>query len=634
MEVLTAFIFLSIFAFTHDTQARSLLQVCSSSCGDQNISYPFRLKGDPASCGDPDYELSCSNNKTIMEYYSGKFYVKKISYENRTLNIVDVNLANGTCNLPYRSVLPSEVGNDIRYKGMAFKTYASFMNCSKIIRDPAYKKLPCLGGGTSDVYVIYDSYMLSNLPVGCKFISMTPIAHGNVNNPSYEAILKLLKSGFDLGWSVECRDCLLQNYTCQISEYALPFNYQCSNYESLVSIVLTIVFSLLGNFFIVISLIARFILAPIVILGFLLHKFRKERKAVDNVEIFLGNQQSLMPKRYSYTDIIAMTNHFKDILGEGGFGSVYKGQLPGGYLIAVKMLKNTKFTAEEFINEVSTIGRIHHVNVVQLVGFCSEGSNRALVYEFMPNGSLDKHIYVKEGRAQSFSWEKLLEIALGTARGIEYLHSGCDVCILHFDIKPHNILLDQNFIPKVADFGLAKFHPKEFDFVSVSSTRGTIGYIAPELISRNFGSVSSKSDVYSFGMLLLEMAGGRKNADLKAKSSSKVYFPSWVYDRLDNGGDLELQNVDEIEIEIAKRLCIIGLWCIQMKASDRPSMTKVVEMLEGKIEDLKLPPKPVLSSPQHLCTREPQSNSSSEISESVEMCLYGDSNVYSHQSNV
>ena len=327
-----------------------------------------------------------------------------------------------------------------------------------------------------------------------------------------------------------------------------------------------------------------------------------------------------MPKRYSYAVIMAITNHFKDKLGEGGFGSVYRGQLPGGCFIAVKMLGKHNFNGEEFINEVSTIGRIHHVNVVRLLGFCSEGSKRALVYEYMPNGSLDKHIFLKKGKVQPFSWEKLHEIALGTARGIEYLHGGCDICILHFDIKPHNILLDHDFVPKISDFGLAKFYPKEYDVMSISTTRGTIGYIAPELISRNFGVVSNKSDVYSFGMLLLEAAGGRKNVDAKAGRSSKVYFPSWVYDHLSEGGDLELGNISEIEVEIARKLCIVGLCCIQMKPSDRPSMTKVVEMLEGNISDLKMPPKPCFSSPLRMSMREPHSDSSAEllITESIE----------------
>lgn len=158
----------------------------------------------------------------------------------------------------------------------------------------------------------------------------------------------------------------------------------------------------------------------------------------------------------------------------------------------------------------STIGRIHHINVVRLVGFCAEEMRRALVCEY---------IFSAE---RSFSWDMLNEIALGIARGINYLHLGCDMQILHFDIKPHNILLDSNFVPKVSDFGLAKLYPRDKSFVPASAMRGTIGYIAPEMISRSFGAISSKSDVYSFGMLLLEMAGGRRNADQNAANSSRA----------------------------------------------------------------------------------------------------------------
>lgn len=326
-----------------------------------------------------------------------------------------------------------------------------------------------------------------------------------------------------------------------------------------------------------------------------------------------------MPRRYSYSDLIAITDNFKDKLGQGGFGTVYKGQLPDGFSVAVKMLGNSKCSDGDFINEVFTIGKIHHAHVTQLVGFCCDGSYRALLFEYMVNRSLDKYIFAGETELQPLSWERLLRIAVGTAQGIEHLHTGCDVCILHFDIKPHNVLLDHNFIPKVSDFGLAKFYPKEYDFVLVSTARGTMGYIAPELMSNNLGAVSCKSDVYSFGMLLLEMARGRRNTDAKGNSSSKVYFPSWVYDRLNGEGDLELDNVSETEAAIAKKLCVVGLWCIQKNASDRPLMAKVVEMLSSSIDDMQLPPSP-LSFPDHIAVEEPQSDSSTEllISETVE----------------
>ncbi|KAL4372525.1 putative receptor-like protein kinase [Arachis hypogaea] len=288
-----------------------------------------------------------------------------------------------------------------------------------------------------------------------------------------------------------------------------------------------------------------------------------------------------------------MTRDFKEKLGEGGFGSVYKGKLRSGPFVAIKMLGKAKANGQEFISEVATIGRIHHANVVRLIGFCVEGSKRALVYEFMPNGSLDKFIFSKVDSV-SLTYQELFEISLGVARGIAYLHEGCDMQILHFDIKPHNILLDENFIPKVSDFGLAKLYPLDNSIVTLTAARGTIGYMAPELFYQNIGALSYKADVYSFGMLLMEMASQRRNSNPNAEHSSQFYFPFWIYDQL-------AKKSDEIEIEIlmdeetnklAKKMFITALWCIQLKPSDRPSMNKVVKMLEGDVASIEMPPRP------------------------------------------
>lgn len=159
--------------------------------------------------------------------------MKEISYANRTIRLVDVNLANGTCNLPYKSLSSVEVEKDIRYQGRPFYNFAGFINCSTVISDdPSYRKLPCVGGNTSRVYVTVDSssQSLYAIPVGCSFLSGVPVsAYLNVQYPSYDAILKLLESGIELEWSVECRNCLLQNKTCFITTYERPFNYYCDN---------------------------------------------------------------------------------------------------------------------------------------------------------------------------------------------------------------------------------------------------------------------------------------------------------------------------------------------------------------------------------------------------------------------
>ncbi|XP_068342041.1 rust resistance kinase Lr10-like [Pyrus communis] len=325
-------------------------------------------------------------------------------------------------------------------------------------------------------------------------------------------------------------------------------------------------------------------------------KRKQEKENQLKVERFLKDHKSHVPTRYSYANIKKMTNGFKKKLGEGSFGSVYSGELPtNGVLVAVKVLSDSKGNGEDFVNEVGTIGRIHHVNVVRLLGFSAEGGKRALIYELMQNGSLENFITFKDqSNNTSFDWQKLHNIVNGTAKGIEYLHQGCDRMILHFDIKPHNILLDHDFNPKISDFGLAKLCSKEDSIISMTAARGTVGYIAPEVFNGNFGSVSHKSDVYSFGMLVLEIVGSRKQPALTS-GTSDVYFPELVYNCLVQGQALDLKLDTDEDAQIAKKLVTVALWCIQWYPVNRPSMKAVVRMLEGGLENLMMPPNPFAS---------------------------------------
>jgi serine/threonine protein kinase len=311
---------------------------------------------------------------------------------------------------------------------------------------------------------------------------------------------------------------------------------------------------------------------------------------------------SLIPKRYSYSEIKKMTNSFVYTLGQGGFGNVYRGKLPDdGRLVAVKVLKESKGDGEEFMNEVASISRTSHVNVVNLLGFCYERNKRALIYEFMPNGSLDSFLSDKGSTRTNcrLEWKKLYEIAVGIARGLEYLHRGCNTRIVHFDIKPHNILLDEDFCPKISDFGLAKLCQSKVSKISMIGARGTVGYIAPEVFCRNFGGVTYKSDVYSYGMMVLEMVGQSKDFDMGSVETNELYFPDWFYMYLDPGEISTFHGgTTEEEKEIVKKMILVGLWCIQTMPSHRPSMTKVVEMFEGSLQSLQIPPRPSLSSPR------------------------------------
>ncbi|XXG61088.1 hypothetical protein AAC387_Pa04g2831 [Persea americana] len=227
---------------------------------------------------------------------------------------------------------------------------------------------------------------------------------------------------------------------------------------------------------------------------------------------------------------------------------------------------------------------------VRLLGFCSEGRKRALVYEFMPNGSLDKVISAMGNGVHVLSWEQIYHIALGIARGIWYLHRGCNVRIMHFDIKPHNILLDDSFNPKISDFGLAKLCPKSN--ITSMVARGTLGYIAPELFSRIFGVISCKTDIYSYGVLTLEAVGKMKLGGMEGENPSPMYIPVWVYDQLSQGRILETGEMTADDEKILKKMAIVGFWCIQLNPAHRPCINMVIQMLEGDVETLQMPPRP------------------------------------------
>jgi serine/threonine protein kinase len=321
----------------------------------------------------------------------------------------------------------------------------------------------------------------------------------------------------------------------------------------------------------------------------------KKDSQLKKIQQCLGIFGPLAPRRYRYRELKKITWSFREKIGKGGFGTVYKGALHDGQLVAVKILHNSPSNVEQFLNEVASIGRTSHVNIVSLLGFCFEGSKQALVYEYMPNGSLDTHLYTHDSKV-TLGWEKLYDITIGIARGLEYLHQGCNTHIVHFDIKPQNILLDIDFHPKIADFGLAKLCPPKESIISMAEMRGTIGFIAPEVFSRSFGIVSTKSDVYSFGMVLLEIVGRTRILKPSDHNSSQDYFPHWIYQHLLEGGEIQIGDASPVTEEIARKIALVGLWCTQTQPCNRPSMDRVVEMLERNLDELEMPPKPYTDS--------------------------------------
>ncbi|MED6128117.1 hypothetical protein PIB30_094585 [Stylosanthes scabra] len=310
-----------------------------------------------------------------------------------------------------------------------------------------------------------------------------------------------------------------------------------------------------------------------------------------------------------------ITNSFREKLGQGGFGTVYKGTLSDGCQVAVKILKESEGNGEDFINEVASINRTSHVNIVPCLGFCYETNKRALIYEFMANGSLDKFVDEKASFSSvcKLDWSRLYQITIGIARGLEYLHGGCGTKILHLDIKPQNILLDENFVPKIADFGLVKLCTKNESIVSLQCARGTPGYIAPEVYNQirlGVSRVSHKSGVYSYGRLILAVVGEKKNYNSRDSHTSEISFTDWIYKELeqDNLPASCLTNTDD-ENDLVKKIILVSMWCIQKVPLDRPSMKRVIEMLEGPLESIPFPPKPPLwHSPQGSNLQSPDDN--------------------------
>ncbi|XP_034701355.1 G-type lectin S-receptor-like serine/threonine-protein kinase SD2-5 [Vitis riparia] len=309
--------------------------------------------------------------------------------------------------------------------------------------------------------------------------------------------------------------------------------------------------------------------------------FRKKKDSIEFEEDYL-DQVSGMPTRFSFQDLKATTRNFSCKLGEGGFGSVYEGTLSNGVKVAVKHLEGLAQVKKSFSAEVETIGSIHHVNLVRLIGFCAEKSHRLLVYEHMCHGSLDKWIFHKNQHL-SLGWESRRKIILDIAKGLAYLHEECRQKIFHLDIKPQNILLDEHLNAKVSDFGLSKLIDKDQSQV-VTTMRGTPGYLAPEWLS---SVITEKVDVYSFGVVLLEILCGRRNVD-RSQPEEDLHLLG-IFRRKANEGqvlDMVDKNSEDMQRHGAEvmELMKVAAWCLQNDYARRPSMSVVVKALEGLVD--------------------------------------------------
>ncbi|CAN4079950.1 unnamed protein product [Withania somnifera] len=590
-------------------------------CRGMDINYPFWGGSRPEYCGHPSFEINCESNIPKMAIESTTYKVITINSPSRILTLARDDLLRNICldKPEYASFdfnLFSYVSSDLNI--------TLFYGCtvSSGLQVPTSPNVFLCNSN------IFGIYTMINVPFDFSRVTCENQIITRVNQTSAMALatatatatLEVLKTaiagGFSVNWMAsidsKCEQCYRSGGRCGGSDpdsaafacHCVTGTHptDCNDRQNQAGV--GVAGLILISASIIYCLRSRWSCCKPLICW-------KIESQDHKIEEFMRNYGSHAPKLYSYSDIKKITSSFSHKIGQGGFGQVYRGKLPDGRAVAVKVLAETNGDGEEYINEVASISRTSHVNIVGLLGFCYQRNRRALIFEYVFNGSLDR--FLKGGPSSTtcpLEWATLYSIAVGTARGLEYLHRGCNTRIVHFDIKPHNILLDQDFCPKISDFGLSRLCERKESIFSMLGTRGTAGYIAPEVFSRAFGQVSHKSDVYSFGMLVLEMVGVRNN--VKVSQTSEVYFPHWIYEHLELGKDLSLQGIlNEEDEAIARKMILVGLWCIQTKPSDRPAIGKAVEMLEGSLHSLQVPPKPVLfsdPSPSHL--HQPESTSS------------------------
>nr|XP_043633618.1 G-type lectin S-receptor-like serine/threonine-protein kinase SD2-5 isoform X2 [Erigeron canadensis] len=316
----------------------------------------------------------------------------------------------------------------------------------------------------------------------------------------------------------------------------------------------------------------------VVFVMFIVHKKRLHAKTKEEEEEYLLQVRG-MPTRFSYGQLKTATENFSRKLGEGGFGTVFEGILEDGSKIAVKCLEGHGQVNKSFLAEVESIGSIHHVNLVRLRGYSAWKSQRLLVYDFMSNGSLDSWIY-HGYLGHVLEWECRKNIILHIAKGLAYLHEECRQQIIHLDIKPQNILLDDTFHAKVSDFGLSKLVKKNQTQV-MTTIKGTPGYIAPECWSSSV--ITEKVDVYSFGIVVLEILCGRKIFDRSLPEESwhllAVFQKSWEQGTLLDMVDKYSENMQANGAEVVEMMKVAS-WCLQTDFTRRPSMSIIVKVLE------------------------------------------------------
>ncbi|KMT18584.1 hypothetical protein BVRB_2g027160 [Beta vulgaris subsp. vulgaris] len=487
-------------------------------CGNISISYPFYdVVNRPEHCGYPGFRVNCSGEYGYPEISSvstssRRYLLLQMDANLNNISVFQENLWDGPCSkILYNTTLNTTLFNFVH----TVENITLYYECSAPSAPiGSLTAFTCSNSNPRNYFLTPSEAHYRNSLLGiCNNNTYVPLSQSSIANIRDPLTLQsALRNGFELNWTANyslCVECRASGGQCGYNTTTDSFTCYCSDRVHGSTCNVNGRVTLKRSTIVILASISGTGICLLIVLIFYFKRKHPLEKRQD-VEAFLKSYGSPGPKRYTYTNLKRITNSFKDKLGEGGYGVVYKGILHNDHLVAVKILKKSQGDMKEFINEVA----------------------------------------------------------------------------------------NENFCPKISDFGLAKSCTKKDSIISMSEARGTIGYIAPEVFLKNFGGVSHKSDVYSYGMLVLEMVGCRYNADAKVECSADQYFPDWIYKQLEQVEELDHQGITNSEEgSLRRKMVLVSLWCIQTSPSSRPAMTRVVEMLEGTFETLQIPPMPSLASP-------------------------------------
>ncbi|KAM3333217.1 hypothetical protein ACQJBY_028371 [Aegilops geniculata] len=490
----------------------------------------------------------------------------------------------GTNKLEWRSMLPKRLflGRDLSTSGLKGGLVISFMNMASLENlDLSHNNLT---GAIPDYQI--------------KSLKVLDLSYNQLDGPIPNSILQRSQAGL-----LDLR--LEGNPVCSKVK-----DTYCSNKKNTKSTML-------------IAVIVPVVLVSLLVVMCILWKFCWKGKSGDNEDYAMYEEETPLHidiRRFTYADLKHITNDFKQIVGKGGFGTVYHGTMENGDEVAVKVLMETSIAeSTDFLPEVQTLSKVHHKNLVTLQGYCQNTKCLALVYDFMPRGNLQQ--LLREGDDYSLTWEQRLHIALDSAQGLEYLHESCTPSIVHRDVKTANILLDKNLVGIIADFGLSRAFNDAHTHISTVAA-GTLGYLDPEYHATF--QLTIKTDVYSFGIVLLEIITGKPPVLMDPHT---YHLPNWVRQKIAKGSIQDIVDkrlLDQYDANALQSVVDLAMNCVESAAIDRPSMTEVVSRLKVLL--------PTTPSQKQYASPSSTKSMNDEMRKQFQMLISGDVNEESSSS--